>query len=498
MRSRFAWIIFFTVLFLSSAISQNTITSLPPHTKGPLPSARQLAWQSLEYYGFLHFSMNTFTDKEWGYGDEPESLFNPTDFDAGSIVRIASEAGMKGLILTCKHHDGFCLWPSRFTSHSVKNSPWKNGKGDVVKEVADACRKFGMTFGVYLSPWDRNSKEYGTPEYITLYRNQLTELLTNYGEIFEVWFDGANGGDGYYGGAREKRTIDNKSYYRWKETWELVRKLQPNAVMFSDGGPDVRWAGDEEGYAGETNWSLLRRDEVYPGYEQYHELISGHADGTHWVPSECDVSIRPGWFYHASEDTLVKSPETLFNLYCKSVGRNASLLLNIPPDRRGRLHNNDATSLMGFKKLFTETFDHNFANGASAFSATVRGNDPRFRAQNVLDDDPGSYWATDDTIHECSLTLELRQPTTFNCALLEEYIPLGQRVEMFSIDVWNGTTWIPVADGTTIGHKRLLRFSNIESDKIRFRITKSRGCPTIASIGLYLIPSMTTRDAEQH
>ncbi len=310
------------VLSGSTSIAQERVSPLASH--GPIPSARQLRWQEMEFYGFLHFSINTFTDKEWGYGDELPALFNPTDFDANEIASIAKEVGMKGLILTAKHHDGFCLWPSQYTEHSVKNSPWKNGKGDVVKDLAEACRRHGLKFGVYLSPWDRNYKDYGRLEYIRYYRNQLRELLANYGEIFEVWHDGANGGDGYYGGAIETRRINRKTYYGWPETWALTRQLQPQAALFSDVGPDIRWVGNESGYAGETCWATYSPvgeggGEPAPGDTRYQEGIAGHRDGKFWLPAECDVSIRPGWFYHAREDSLVKSSAQLFELYCQSV-----------------------------------------------------------------------------------------------------------------------------------------------------------------------------------
>ena len=307
----------------------------PPSPYGPLPSARQLEWQQMEIVGFVHFTVNTFTDREWGNGDEDEKVFNPTDFDADQIVRAFRDGGIKELILTCKHHDGFCLWPSKYTEHSVKNSPWKNGKGDVVKAISDACRRYGLKFGVYLSPWDRNHKDYARPEYLTYYRNQLRELLTDYGPIFEVWFDGANGGDGYYGGARERRSIDNRTYYDWPNTWSIVRDLQPMACMFSDAGPDIRWVGNEQGVAGETCWATLNAADFAPGRANEKRLNAGDRPGTDWMPAECDVSIRPGWFYHASEDRRVKTPRQLLDLYFKSVGRGATLMLNVPPDRRG-------------------------------------------------------------------------------------------------------------------------------------------------------------------
>ncbi len=374
------------VLQGQSPVSAQQKTDVPPPAPyGPTPSARQLAWHELEFYGFLHFTVNTFTDKEWGYGDEKEAVFNPTDFDADQIVRTAAAGGMKALILTCKHHDGFCLWPSKFTEHSVKNSPWKNGQGDVVKEISAACRRHGLKFGVYLSPWDRNRTEYGRPEYITYFRNQLRELLSNYGPIFEVWFDGANGGDGYYGGAREKRTIDRRSYYDWPNTWRLVRELQPEACIWSDGGPDARWVGNESGEAGDPCWSTLNRADFAPGLANQNRLNHGDRPGTDWVPAECDVSIRPGWFYHAREDDKVKSPAELMELYFKSVGRGAALLLNLPPDRRGQIAEADARSLLEFHRRLETLFAHNIAREAVATASNTRGNDPRFAASHVLD-----------------------------------------------------------------------------------------------------------------
>src|ERR1022692_420784 len=321
---------------LVAAFSFTAAAVEPPTPYGPVPSARQIQWADMEFIGFAHFTVNTFTDREWGNGDESEKVFNPTDFDAGQIVGAARDAGMKELILTAKHHDGFCLWPSKFTEHSVKNSPWKNGQGDVVKEISAACRRYGIRFGVYLSPWDRNHKDYGHPEYLTYYRSQLRELLTHYGNISEVWFDGANGGLGYYGGARETRTIDRMTYYDWPTTWQIVRDLQPMACLFSDVGPDVRWVGNERGIAGKTCWATLSPEGFSPGYANESRLNSGDRPGTRWIPAECDVSIRPGWFYHEKEDDAVKTPEQLLELYYQSVGRGANFLLNLPPDRRGR------------------------------------------------------------------------------------------------------------------------------------------------------------------
>jgi alpha-L-fucosidase len=478
--------VFIFILSLHT-LAQKTV---PPKAIQPTPSARQLAWQKLEYYGFLHFSVNTFTDKEWGYGDEPESVFNPTDFNANEIAQIASDAGMTGLIITAKHHDGFCLWQSKYTEHSVKNSPWRNGKGDVVKELSDACKKYNLKFGVYLSPWDRNHKDYGKPEYLDYYRNQLRELLTNYGEISEVWFDGANGGDGYYGGAREKRVIDRKTYYDWKNTWEIVRQLQPKAVIFSDVGPDIRWVGNENGFAGETCWSMYtpkgeQGDDPAPGYTKYQEATEGHRDGSLWLPAECDVSIRPGWFYHSKEDSLVKTPEKLFELYLQSVGRNGSLLLNIPPDRTGRLNKNDIKSLIEFKHIRDSVFAHNFAKSSKANASNIRGNVKQFSASNILDGDKDTYWATDDSVKSASLIIDLGKQTIIKCVLLQEYIALGQRVESFTIEVWDGNIWKKLTSGTTIGHKRILIFPQATISKIKLDIQKSKACPTISNVEIF-------------
>ena len=308
-----------SLIFITKCISIES--DLEP--VGPIPNKYQSDWQELEYYAFIHFNMNTFTNKEWGYGDEKPSQFNPTELDTRQWARVVKEAGMKGIIITAKHHDGFCLWPSKFTEHSVKNSPWKMGKGDLIRELSQACKEYGLKFGVYLSPWDRNHPSYGKSEYITYFRNQLRELLTEYGEIFEVWFDGANGGDGFYGGANEERRVDKKMYYDWPKTIELVRSLQPQAVIFSDAGPDIRWVGNEKGYANESTWSPIYRDSVFAGMPDFQRFASGQENGTHWVPTETDVSIRPGWYYHPEQDDQVKSLSKLVDIYYNSVGLNS-------------------------------------------------------------------------------------------------------------------------------------------------------------------------------
>lgn len=464
-------------------------SATPPEPFGPVPSPRQLRWHDLEVYGFVHFTVNTFTDKEWGYGDEPETVFNPTDFDANQIVRTAKEGGMRGLILTCKHHDGFCLWPSKYTEHSVKNSPWKNGQGDVVRELSDACRKHGILFGVYLSPWDRNHKDYSRPEYITYYRNQLRELLTNYGPIFEMWFDGANGGDGYYGGDRATRRIDNRTYYDWDNTWKIVRELQPDASMFSDGGPDCRWVGNESGFAGETCWATLNRNDFLPGVADIKLLNVGQRPGTHWLPAEVDVSIRPGWFYHAAEDDAVKTSAQLLKIYYESVGRGCCLNLNLPPDRRGQIPEKDAKALRECRQILDATFATDLAQAATATAGNTRGNDPQFAPGNVIDGKRDTYWATDDSITTGELILDLGKPVTFNVVRIREYLPLGQRVDSFALDAWQDGKWTEFVAATSIGNQRLLQTPTITTPKVRLRITKAAACPAISELGLFLAPT---------
>lgn len=474
-------------LFLIASLAVNATAAEPPQPYGPVPSPRQLRWHELEVYGFLHFGPNTFTDKEWGYGDEPETIFHPTDFDADQIVSTAKAAGMRALILTAKHHDGYCLWPSRYTEHSVKNSRWQGGQGDVVRAIAEACREHGLLFGVYLSPWDRNHPDYGTPAYLTYYRNQLRELLTNYGPIFEVWFDGANGGDGYYGGARTTRRIDHRTYYDWDHTWAIVRELQPEACMFSDAGPDVRWVGNEAGYAGETCWATVRAGQAVPGAANHRVLNVGVRDGDVWRPAEVDVSIRPGWFYHASQDDAVKTVDKLLDIYYASVGRGCNLLLNIPPDRRGRIPDHDALVLKQWREVLDRTFAVDFAQEAKV-SGPTRGGDERFSPRNVADGDRSTYWATDDDVTTSELVLELPRSATFNVVRVREYLPLGQRIDAFAVDWWDGENWQELAAATSIGNQRLLRTPTVTTSKVRLRITEAAACPAISEVGLFLSP----------
>ena len=477
---RIILILFSVVLILSCSRVE------PPDPYGPLPSERQLAWHDLEYYMFIHFTVNTFTDKEWGYGDEDESIFNPSSADCRQWAKTASDAGMKGIIITAKHHDGFCLWPSKYTDHSVKNSPWKNGQGDLLRELRQACDEYGLNMGVYLSPWDRNSPVYGSEEYIEYYRSQLRELLTEYGDIFEVWFDGANGGDGYYGGARETRRIDNKTYYDWPGTHSVVRDLQPNAVMFSDAGPDIRWVGNEKGMGSLTNWCLLRRDELYPGGKFAKILGVGHEDGNYWVPAEVDVSIRPGWFYHRNQDSLVRSPENLLELYYSSVGRNCNLLLNVPPDRRGLLHENDVRSLKEFRQLREKEFEKDLAKGKKTKASESRGKD--YGPAMVNDGDRKTYWAPEDKTTSAEIIIDLVEEKEINRILIQEYIQLGQRVQEFRIEALTDTGWKQIVEGTTIGYKIIRKFPVTTTSKVRLTISGAKACPAISNIELYRAP----------
>jgi alpha-L-fucosidase len=480
-------------LLEASRMTDDTALAAPPALDpyGPTPSPAQRAWHELELYGFVHFSPNTFTDREWGYGDEDPKLFNPTDFRAEQIVSAFKAGELKGLILTCKHHDGFCLWPTKTTEHSIKNSPYKGGKGDIVREFADACKKHGVKFGVYLSPWDRNHPEYGRPAYVPIYRQQLRELLTQYGPLFEVWHDGANGGDGYYGGAREKRTIDRRTYYDWPTTWKMVRELQPGAVIFSDIGPDIRWVGNERGAAGDPCWATYTPTGEdggvpAPGFVRYQEGQNGHRDGKLWLPAECDVSIRPGWFWHAAENEKVKTPQELLNLYFASVGRGASFLLNIPPDRRGQANEADVASLTGFGDLLRKMFATDYARSATVTASNTRGGDKRkYGPQNVLDGKRDTFWATDDGVKTPEILLDLGGDKTFNVVRLREFLPLGQRIDAFAVDVWTDGKWTHYATGESIGASRLVRGASVTTAKVRVRITAASACPCLTEIALF-------------
>jgi alpha-L-fucosidase len=471
-------------LLFSFSVFQKTVS--PPAPIFPIPTDRQLAWHEMEQYAFVHFTTNTFTDKEWGYGDESESVFNPTAMDVTQWTRTIKAAGLKGLVLTCKHHDGFCLWPSKYTEHSVKNSPYKNGKGNVVEEVEKACRADGLKFGVYLSPWDRNRSDYGSPSYIEYYRNQLKELFAAHSPVFEMWFDGANGGDGYYGGAKEKRKIDGKTYYDWPTTLKMVRAIESNVIFFSDAGPDIRWCGNEQGYVNETNWNTINSDSLYAGKSGIENLLNtGNESGKSWIPAEVDVSIRPGWFYHAKEDSQVKTPEELFEIYLSSVGRGSNLILNIPPDRRGLINEIDVASLQGWKKLIDQRFKTNLALHKTVMASSVRGNAAVFGADKVTDGNKETYWATNDQENSGSLVIDLNEKRLISYVLIQEYIKLGQRVKNFTVEVEKDGNWQVIASGTTIGYKRILRIDPVEAQKVRISIKDSKACPVISNVEVY-------------
>lgn len=477
---------FFLLFFLPVLAFAQTA---PPALVYPIPEARQLAWQELQYYGFVHFNMNTFSDREWGFGDEQSSQFAPTALDARQWARVAKEAGMKGLIITAKHHDGFVLWPSAYTEHSVKNSLWRDGKGDLIREFVDACREYGLKVGIYYSPWDRNHPNYGKPEYITYMRNQLTELLSNYGELFEVWFDGANGGSGWYGGANEERVVDKLTYYDWPSMHALVRELQPGAMLFSDAGPDVRWVGNEHGFAYPTTWSNLMRDSVYAGMPEYSDKwATGQENGTHWVPAEADVSIRPGWYYHAYEDHKVKTLPELLEIYYQSIGQNSSLLINFPVDTRGLIPDSDVEAIHELAAKVKEDFELNLATGAKVSASSSRG--AGYAANLLLDGNYSSYWAAAAGQTSATVEIDFGKEVAFNRVKIQEYVNLGQRVSAFTIEKEVEGKWLPLAQGTTIGYTRILRIPDTQAQKIRINFLEAKGEPLIAELGVYAAPAL--------
>ena len=453
------------------------IDSIVSKASRVVPSPNQVAWQEREFIAFAHFGMNTFTDREWGDGKESPALFNPTDLDARQWVQAFKAAGMRLLILTAKHHDGFCLWPTATTTHSVKSSPWKNGNGDVVAEVARACREAGLAFGVYVSPWDRHEPSYGdSPRYNELFRAQLRELLTGYGEIAEVWFDGANGE-----GPNGKRQV-----YDWPSYYRVVRELQPKAVIFGM-APDVRWVGTESGYGRDTEWSvvpLTLREGAAPRSDSPHPLDDAFVPGDltapdlgsrdairpasvlAWYPAETDVSIRPGWFYHAKQDAQVKTPEKLVDIYFSSVGRNGVLLLNVPPDTRGRIADADVASLTGMRAILDRAFTAPAAEARPPTRAAGGG--------------PAAAYE-----------VPIGAGRSFDVALIQEDLRQGQRVEQFTLELCAAGACREFARGTTIGYKRLLRFPEVETGpaqrdaRIRLTIVQARGTPAVSALGVY-------------
>jgi alpha-L-fucosidase len=453
-----------------------------------VPSPRQLRWQQLERTGFIHFGMNTFTNKEWGDGTESPALFNPTALDARQWVRACKAGGIKQVIITAKHHDGFCLWPSKFTKHSVQSSPWKGGKGDVVKEVSDACREQGVGFGVYLSPWDRNSPYFGdSAKYNNYFVNQLTELLTNYGRVDEVWFDGANG----EGPTGRKQVYD---FNRW---YALIRRLQPTATI-AVMGPDVRWVGTESGYGRETEWSVVpteaqkqanvaansQKEATFAPKDRMENDLGSRAKikdapALVWYPAEVDVSIRPGWFNHPAEDTQVKTPAQLLDIYNSSVGRNGVLLLNIPPNKAGLFDQHDIASLQAWQAIIAKTYATNLLKGSQVQGATTA------QAAALFDTKYDTYWTTTGRDTTATISFSLPAPRQFDVLQLQENIAVGQRIENFVLEYKSGEEWKPVVTGTTVGYKRILTFAPLQAQYLRLRITSSRLNPTLSAIGVY-------------
>lgn len=439
-----------------------------------VPTPQQLEWQRMELTAFLHFGVNTFTGREWGDGTEDPAIFNPTSLDCEQWVRTLKESGFKMAIITAKHHDGFCLWPTKTTRHSVASSSWKGGKGDVVRELRDACKKYGIKFGVYLSPWDRNASCYGdSPAYNQFFIEQLTELLTNYGEVHEVWFDGANG-EGPNG---------KKQIYDWDAILKTIRRLQPKAVT-AIMGDDVRWVGNEKGIGRETEWSATALTPgIYPrSGEQNKELgifgkakdlggrdIVARATELFWYPSEVDVSIRPGWFYHADQDKQVKSLNHLTDIYFKSVGYNSVLLLNIPPDLRGLINENDVQRLKEFSSYLKKTFARNYV---------LKGNE--------------AWHGTSGTVRQ----YDIQKDALVNAFMIQEDISKGQRVESFLVEAYKDGSWIHMAEGTTVGYKRLVRFSDTRPERIRVTIRSARGVANVAAVGLFYAEPLADKNEE--
>ncbi len=446
-----------------------------PEPYGPTPSPQQVQWQQMEMNMFVHFGPNTFTGMEWGTGQEPEGIFNPTDLDCSQWVATAKKAGFQGIILTAKHHDGFCLWPNPASKHTVRECSWRNGKGDILRELSKACAEGEIKFGIYISPWDRNDPHYGTPEYNDKFLQTLHSALSDYGPVFEQWFDGACG-EGPNG---------KKQEYNWPSFFEKVLSLQPEAIMFSNIGPGCRWVGNEEGHAGETCWSMMTIDGYSPSHSpEIETLNTGEPDGHSWVPAETDISLHDGWFYRESEDP--KSLGQLLDIYYNSVGRNSLLLLNVPPDTRGRIATKDSLRLMEFRSALDSIFAHNLALGGTIQADHTRGFGKKYSAKNMLQKNYHSYWAPRDQDTTAIITVKLQNKQCFNRIVLQEYIPLGQRICSFEVDIKdNNGVWQNIAHGTTIGYKRILCTKDITTDQIRIRINKSMACPILNGFGLY-------------
>lgn len=465
-----------TYLACSFCISSAQIQPM----SNPVPSERQQKWNELEYYFFIHFGPNTFTDLEWGKGTEHEEVFDPSQLDCRQWCRIAKAAGAKGIIITAKHHDGFCLWPSKYSTHTVRESKWKNGKGDVLKELSLACKEYGLKFGVYLSPWDRNHPKYGTPEYNDVFVNMMKEILANYGPLFEFWWDGANG-EGPNG---------KKQVYDWHRFEKTMRDLAPQTVVFSDIGPDIRWVGNENGIAGDPNWNLLDTAGFMRGLgaPPNDTLTHGNAYGKNWIPAECDVSIRPGWFYHQQEDEKVKTPATLFDLYLKSVGRGAHLLLNVPPDRRGLINKHDSTSLIGFRKLRDNNFRNNLAANARALKllSGISQTSSQTSAATLIDHNKSTFESVESGTEK--IVIRFKKPQKINCLILKENLLRGQNCMKFRLSLNNEKhESLKEIKGSTIGRKRIITFPSTNVSEISVMIEEQKESTAIAEIEVYHI-----------
>ena len=474
------------LLFPSLLLAQRA-----PEPYGALPSERQLRWHEMETYCLIHYTPTTFQNKEWGYGDADPEIFNPSNFDAKQIAEAAKSGGFKGLISVAKHHDGFCLWPTATTSYSIMSSPWKNGKGDMVKEFMIASTEAGLAFGVYLSAWDRNDIRYGSPAYVSAYQKQLTELMTNYGPLFTSWHDGANGGDGYYGGKNEKRTINRTTYYQWEDkTWPIVRENQPMAMIFSDVGPDMRWVGNEKGFAAETSWATFTPKGIegrpaVPGDSDYSNSPSGTRNGKYWIPAECDVPQRPGWFYHQDQNNEVKTPNQLFEIYLKSVGRGANMNLGLAPMPEGHLHENDVKSLKAFGRKIEKTFAINLAKGAKIDASNVRANSATFSTKNLLDNDRYSYYASDDNVLNPELEITLSKEQEFDLIRFRENIKLGQRIDSVKVEILHKGNWEPLTNATSIGSTRLIKLEEpVVTSKLKITLY-APVAPALSDFGLF-------------
>ena len=460
-----------------------------PKPINPIPSQEQIDWQKLETYAFIHFGLNTYNDLEWGYGNTPASTFNPVNLDCEQWVATLKQCGMKGVILTAKHHDGFCLWQTETTDYSIANSPYKNGKGDMVKELSDTCKKYGLKFGLYLSPWDRNNSEYGREDYVETYHKQIDELTSNYGDLFEFWFDGANGGNGYYGGADETRSIDAKKYYDYERARDTILKRHPDAMIFGGTCQTIRWVGNEQGWAGDTDWCMINPELS----DNTKHLNHGSENGTHWIPAEVDVSIRPGWFYHKREDHQVKSVAQLTDIYYRSVGHNANLLLNFPINLDGKIPALDSLRATEWYEVIVNDFKDNILKNAEVRVDNERGR--KFKAENVIDDDWNTYWATDDGYNFGTISFSFDKPVKMNRVVLQEYIPLGQRVKDFYMEGELNGKWFkinPFDTLSTIGYKRIVRFNTVELDKLIIYFEESRGPLCINNIEAYCAPILLT------